>query len=69
VAQHFQDVVTPLPGQPQVLYLYINNGWRRLVNPNQVTHDEVQRAFAFGQQIYAIFDTNSSVIQSVIVSK
>jgi hypothetical protein len=69
VAQHFQDVVTPLPGQPQVLYLYINNGWRRLVNPNQVTHDEVQRAFAFGQQIYGIYDTNSSVIQSVIVSK
>ncbi|MET9407814.1 hypothetical protein ABZX90_18940 [Streptomyces sp. NPDC002935] len=69
VAQHFQDVVTPLPGQPQALYLFIDNGWRRLVNPNQVTHDLVQKAFAYGQQVYAIYDTGTGAVQSVIVTK
>ena len=61
--------MTPLPGQPQVLYLHINNDWRRLVNPNQVTHDMVQEAFAFGQPVYGIYDTGNNVLQSVIVSK
>ncbi|MFJ8505463.1 hypothetical protein [Streptomyces avermitilis] len=69
VAQHFQDVVTPLPGQPQVLYLFIDNGWRRLINPNQVTHDAVQEAFAHGQPVYGIYDTATGVLQSVIVTK
>ncbi|MGW7042790.1 hypothetical protein ACWGDT_08695 [Streptomyces avermitilis] len=61
VAQHFQDVVTPLPGQPQVLHLFINNAWRRLINPNQVTHDAVQEAFAYGQPVYGIYDTATGV--------
>ncbi|MEU9364596.1 hypothetical protein AB0D71_07555 [Streptomyces avermitilis] len=69
VAQHFQDVVTPLPGQPQVLYLFIDNGWRRLIDPNQVTHDAVQEAFAHGQPVYGIYDTATGVLQSVIVTK
>ncbi|MET7883792.1 hypothetical protein [Streptomyces avermitilis] len=69
VAQHFQDVVTPLPGQPQMLYLFINNAWRRLINPNQVTHDAVQEAFAHGQPVYGIYDTATGILQSVIVTK
>ncbi|MGX1911693.1 hypothetical protein ACWIID_22940 [Streptomyces phaeochromogenes] len=69
VAEHFWDVVTPLPGQPSILYLYINQGWRPLVNPNQVTHDEVQEAFAFGQQVIGIYDSTSNTIQAVIVNK
>ncbi|MFE9876790.1 hypothetical protein [Streptomyces sp. NPDC005784] len=69
MAQHFQDVVTALPGQPQALYLFIDNGWRRLVNPNQVTHDVVQKAFAYGQQVYGIYDTGTGAVQSVIVTK
>ena len=69
VAEHFWDVVTPLPGQPSILYLYINQGWRPLVNPNQVTHDEVQEAFAFGQQVIGIYDSTSNTLQAVIVNK
>ena len=69
VATRFWDVVTPLPGQPSILYLLINNVWYPLVNPNQVTHDEVQEAFAYGQQVIGIFDTNSGAIQAVIVNK
>ncbi|WRZ93887.1 hypothetical protein OHB54_35515 [Streptomyces sp. NBC_01007] len=69
MAQHFQDVVTALPGQPQALYLFIDNAWRRLVNPNQVTHDVVQKAFAYGQQVYGIYDTGTGAVQSVIVTK
>jgi hypothetical protein len=68
-AQHFQDVVTALPGQPQALYLFIDNAWRRLVNPNQVTHDVVQKAFAYGQQVYGIYDTGTGAVQSVIVTR
>ncbi|WP_369257021.1 hypothetical protein [Streptomyces sp. R35] len=69
VATRFWDVVTPLPGQPSILYLLINNVWYPLVNPNQVTHDEVQEAFAYGQQVIGIFDTGSGAIQAVIVNK
>ncbi|WP_413756446.1 hypothetical protein [Streptomyces sp. MMBL 11-3] len=69
VAEHFWDVVTPLPGQPSILYLYINQAWRPLVNPNQVTHDEVQEAFAFGQQVIGIYDSSTNSVQAVIVNK
>jgi hypothetical protein len=69
IAQHFWDVVTPLPGQPSILYLFIDNAWRPLVNPNQVTHDEVQATFAYGQQVIGIYDTGSNAVQAVIVNK
>ncbi|TQK43499.1 hypothetical protein FBY35_4967 [Streptomyces sp. SLBN-118] len=69
IATKFWDVVTPLPGQPSILYLFINNGWRRLVNPNAVTHDQVQDAFAFGQQVIGIYESTNDVIQAVIVNK
>ncbi|MFH9961124.1 hypothetical protein ACH4PR_07075 [Streptomyces mirabilis] len=69
IAQHFWDVVTPLPGQPSILYLFIDNAWRPLVNPNQVTHDEVQQAFAYGQQVIGLYDANSGAVQAVIVNK
>jgi hypothetical protein len=69
IATKFWDVVTPLPGQPSILYLFINNGWRRLVNPNAVTHDAVQEAFAFGQQVIGIYESTNDVIQAVIVNK
>ncbi|KAB1989340.1 hypothetical protein [Streptomyces triticiradicis] len=69
IATKFWDVVTPLPGQPSILYLFIDNGWRQLVNPNQVTHDEVQEAFAFGQQVIGIYDSGTGSVQAVIVNR
>jgi hypothetical protein len=69
VAEHFWDVVTPLPGQPVILYLFIQGAWRQLVNPNQITHDEVQEAFAFGQQVIGFFDSGTNAVQAVIVNK
>jgi hypothetical protein len=69
IATKFWDVVTPLPGQPSILYLFIDNGWRQLVNPNQVTHDQVQQAFAFGQQVIGIYDSGTNTVQAVIVNR
>ncbi|MFE9554786.1 hypothetical protein ACFYMW_14530 [Streptomyces sp. NPDC006692] len=69
IATKFWDVVTPLPGQPSILYLFVDGNWRQLVNPNQITHDEVQEAFAFGQQVIAFYDSANSTIQAVIVNK
>ncbi|WP_254594727.1 hypothetical protein [Streptomyces sp. 8P21H-1] len=69
VAERFWDVVTPLPGQPPTLFLYVDQAWRSLVDPNQVTHDAVQEAFAFGQQVLAIYDPATSTVQAVIVNK
>ncbi|MER7981174.1 hypothetical protein [Streptomyces sp. NPDC095817] len=69
IATKFWDVVTPLPGQPSILYLFIDDGWRQLVNPNQVTHDQVQEAFAFGQQVIGLYDTATNALQAVIVNK
>jgi hypothetical protein len=69
IATKFWDVVTPLPGQPSILYLFIDNAWRPLTNPNQVTHDEVQEAFAFGQQVIGFYDNVTSVVTAVVVNK
>lgn len=69
IATKFWDVVTPLPGQPSILYLFIDNAWRPLTNPNQVTHDEVQEAFAFGQQVIGFYDNVTSVVTAVVVNR
>ncbi|MFF0064411.1 hypothetical protein ACFYRC_23240 [Streptomyces sp. NPDC005279] len=70
VAEHFWDVVTPLPGQPVILFLFIQGAWRQLVNPNQITHDEVQEAFAFGQQVIGFWDTNNAgTLVAIVVNK
>ncbi|WP_028801635.1 hypothetical protein [Streptomyces sp. 142MFCol3.1] len=69
IATKFWDVVTPLPGQPSILYLYIDNAWRQLVNPNQVTHDGVREAFAFGQQVIGIYDSGTGTLQAVVVNR
>lgn len=69
IATKFWDVVTPLPGQPSILYLFINNSWHPLANPNPVTHDTVQQAFAYGQQVIGFYDTKTSAIQAVVVNR
>ncbi|MFE9536969.1 hypothetical protein [Streptomyces sp. NPDC006691] len=69
IATKFWDVVTPLPGQPSILYLFIDGSWRQLANPNPVTHDGVQEAFAFGHQVIGFYDSGNSVIQAVIINK
>ncbi|MFJ8004888.1 hypothetical protein [Streptomyces fagopyri] len=66
-AQHFWDVVTPLPGQPSVLYLFVDNAWRALVNPDRMTRDGVQRAFAHGQQVIGVYDGDT--VRAVVVSR
>ncbi|MER5880247.1 hypothetical protein ABT119_30545 [Streptomyces sp. NPDC001910] len=39
IATRFRHVVTPLPGQPSILHLFIDGGWRLSVDPKQITHD------------------------------
>ncbi|MEU4346490.1 hypothetical protein [Streptomyces sp. NPDC023838] len=69
VATKFWDVVAPLPGQPPILYLYIDGDWHPLANPTQVTHDAVQQAFAFGQEVIGFLDTRTGAVQAVVVNR
>ncbi|MET8686444.1 hypothetical protein ABZV77_19730 [Streptomyces sp. NPDC004732] len=70
VASAFWDVVEPLPGQAYILYLHVDNAWRAFVNPNPQTHDEVQEAFAFGQQVIGYYDTNNpGYLLAIVITK
>ncbi|MFH8612297.1 hypothetical protein ACH4D5_32915 [Streptomyces sp. NPDC018029] len=70
VATAFWDVVQPLPGQADILYLHIDNAWRAFVNPSPHTRDEVQEAFAFGQQVIGYYDTNNpGYLLAIVVTK
>ncbi|WP_306336187.1 hypothetical protein [Streptomyces sp. KL118A] len=70
VATAFWDVVEPLPGQAYILYLHVDNAWRAFVNPNPQTHDEVQEAFAFGQQVIGYYDTNNpGYLLAIVITK
>ncbi|WP_079043229.1 hypothetical protein [Streptomyces kanamyceticus] len=70
VATAFWDVVQPLPGQASILYLYVDGNWRAFINPNPQTHDEVQEAFAYGQQVIGYYDTNNpSYLLAIVVTK
>ncbi|MEV0254975.1 hypothetical protein AB0H82_12025 [Streptomyces sp. NPDC050732] len=70
VATAFWDVVQPLPGQADILYLHVDNAWRAFVNPNPHTRDEVQEAFAFGQQVIGYYDTNNpGYLLAIVVTK
>jgi len=69
-ATAYWDVVQPLPGQPPILYLLVDNTWRQLVNPSQVVHDEVQRAFGFGHRVIGFYDDQSpAFITAIVVTK
>ncbi len=70
VATAFWDVVEPLPGQASTLYLYIEDTWRAFIDPSPHTHDEVQRAFAFGHQVIGYYDpANPSYLLAIVVSQ
>ncbi|MEU8894102.1 hypothetical protein [Streptomyces sp. NPDC048442] len=69
-ATQYWDVVQPLPGQPPILFLLVDNAWRQLVNPSQIVHDEVQRAFAFGHRVIGFYDDQSpALLKAIVVTK
>ncbi|MGW7418340.1 hypothetical protein [Streptomyces sp. NPDC054863] len=69
-ATQYWDVVQPLPGQPPILYLLVDNAWRQLVNPSQIVHDAVQRAFAFGHRVIGFYDDQSpALLKAIVVTK
>ncbi|CAM5567483.1 hypothetical protein GCM10010329_71030 [Streptomyces spiroverticillatus] len=69
-ATSYWDVVQPLPGQPPILYLLVDGAWRQLVNPSQIVHDAVQRAFAFGHRVIGFYDDQSpTLIKAIVVTK
>ncbi|MFF0743565.1 hypothetical protein ACFYVL_24530 [Streptomyces sp. NPDC004111] len=69
-ATQYWDVVQPLPGQPPILYLLVDNGWRQLVNPSQIVHDEVQRAFGFGHRVIGFYDdATPTILRAIVVTK
>jgi len=71
VANGYIDIVQPLPGQPQQLFLrFPNNVFRVLNNPSPQTHDQVQEAFAFGHQVIGIWDSGSpQILRSIQIRK
>ncbi|MFJ3228590.1 hypothetical protein ACIPJS_35265 [Streptomyces sp. NPDC086783] len=69
-ATQYWDVVQPLPGQPPILYLLVDDVWRRLLNPSQTVHEEVQRAFTFGHRVLGFYDDqNPGFPQAIVVTK
>ncbi|WP_420032758.1 hypothetical protein ACN2WE_08575 [Streptomyces sp. cg28] len=70
IADAYIDVVQPLPGQPSIIALRIQGQFRIFANPNPQTHDQVQEAFAFGQQVVGVWDSGSpQVLRSIQVRK
>ena len=71
IANGYIDIVQPLPGQPQQLFLrFPGNVFRVLNNPNPQTHDEVQEAFAFGHQVIGVWDSGSpQILRSIQIRK
>ncbi|AZM52327.1 hypothetical protein DMA15_06705 [Streptomyces sp. WAC 01529] len=70
VATAFWDVIEPLPGQPSTLYLYVDDSWRAFIDPSPHTHDEVQEAFAFGQQVIGYYDSaNPAYLLAIVVAR
>ncbi|WP_405671721.1 hypothetical protein OG848_10505 [Streptomyces canus] len=70
VANGFIDIVHPLQGQPQQVFLRINNQFRVLNNPSPQIHQQIQEAFAFGHQVIGIWDAQSpNVLRSVRIQR
>ena len=70
VANGFVDIVHPLQGQPQQVFLRINNQFRVLNNPTPQLHQQIQEAFAFGHQVIGVWDTQSpNVLRSVRIQR
>ncbi|MFF0012233.1 hypothetical protein [Streptomyces sp. NPDC005374] len=69
-ADGFIDIVHPLQGQPQQVFLRINNQFRVLNSPSPQIHQQIQEAFAFGHQVIGIWDTQSpNVLRSVRIQR
>ncbi|WP_234426805.1 hypothetical protein [Streptomyces niger] len=70
VANAFISIPQPLPGQPRLIVLRINNQLRVLPNPTTETFDQVQEAFAFGQHVVGIWHTQApSVLRSIRIQR
>jgi hypothetical protein len=70
VANGFVDIVHPLQGQPQQVFLRINNQFRVLNNPTPQLHQQIQEAFAFGHQVIGVWDTQApNVLRSVRIQR
>ncbi|MCI3275722.1 hypothetical protein [Streptomyces cylindrosporus] len=70
VANGFVDIVQPLPGQPQQIFLRINNQFRILNSATPQIHQQIQEAFAFGHQVIGVWDSQSpNVLRSVRIQR
>ncbi|MCH0565521.1 MULTISPECIES: hypothetical protein [unclassified Streptomyces] len=70
IAEGFVDIVHPLQGHPQQVFLRINGHFRVLNSPTPQLHQQIQEAFAFGHQVIGVWDTQSpSVLRSVRIQR
>jgi len=70
VANGFVDIVQPLPGHPQQIFLRIDNQFRVLNNPTPQIHQQIQEAFAFGHQVIGVWESTSpNILRSVRIQR
>ncbi|MFF0739038.1 hypothetical protein ACFYVL_01450 [Streptomyces sp. NPDC004111] len=69
VATNYWDVPAPLPGQPSVMYLFVNGNWHQLQNVNQSLRSQIQEAFALGHQVVVVYDNETGLLLAVVVNK
>ncbi|MCF3129897.1 hypothetical protein [Streptomyces olivochromogenes] len=70
IANGYVDIVQPLPGQPQQIFLRFPDGFRVLNNPTPQAHQDIQQAFAVGHQVIGVWDgTSPAVLRSVRVQR
>ncbi|MGW7382292.1 hypothetical protein [Streptomyces sp. NPDC054794] len=70
IANGYVDIVQPLPGQPQQIFLRFPDGFRVLNNPTPQAHQEIQQAFALGHQVIGVWEgTSPAVLRSVRVQR
>ncbi len=71
VANGYIDIVQPLPGQPQQIFLrFPDHMFRVLNNPNPQIHEQIQEAFAFGHQVIGVWDNGSpQILRSIQIRK
>ncbi|MBN0045388.1 hypothetical protein JS756_14970 [Streptomyces actuosus] len=70
IAEGFVDIVHPLQGHPQQVFLRIHGQFRVLNSPTPQLHQQIQEAFAFGHQVIGVWDAQSpSVLRSVRIQR
>lgn len=69
-ATAFVAIPQPVPGTPRQIFLQIENQFRVLNNPNDITFREVSEAFRSGFQVIGVWDSQTPhILRSIQIRK